>query len=137
MARKVIGAAELSKRFRAIPKAVKDAATKSAMTNGRKMAGDMRRLVPVDTGKLRDSIIVTGPGEQIPSYAGMGAGGRVPETAVAVTAGNSGARHGHLVEFGTSKMQPQPFFTPVVRMSKRKATRAIKSAISRAIKKAK
>jgi hypothetical protein len=52
---------------------------------------DMKRMVPVDTGELRDSLEKGGPG-------------RI----------NIGAKHGPLVEFGTENMAAQPFIRPAV-----------------------
>jgi HK97 gp10 family phage protein len=102
---------------------------------GNTIAGDMRRFVPVDTGALRDSIAVTPPDSTTPPYSTPGGRFVVPETSVAVTAGGTKARHAHLVEYGTVKMQPQPFFWPAVRLNRKRAQRNIKAAISRAVKK--
>lgn len=59
----------------------------------------------------------------------------VPENAVAVTVGDQDVRYPHLVEFGTTKAQAQPFFWPAVRLHRKKATNGIKNAVRRAVKK--
>jgi HK97 gp10 family phage protein len=59
----------------------------------------------------------------------------VPETSVAVTAGNTDVRYAHLVEHGTVKAHAQPFFWPAVRMHRKKAKAAIKRAVATAVKK--
>jgi HK97 gp10 family phage protein len=74
-------------------------------------------LVPVRTGHLRDSIVVTPPGETTPAYA-TGGSTTVPENKVAISAGNTAVRYAHLVEFGTEKAHAQPFFWPAYRLFK-------------------
>src|SRR5690554_3823796 len=122
--RKVIGVAELSRRLKAIPEEARKASYQAAERAADRIAQDMRAMVPVDTGNLKRSIVVTEGGQRPPSYAGFGTGSRIPENAVAVTAGNSGARHAHLVEFGTSKAKAQPFFLPAWRSNRNKARRS-------------
>jgi HK97 gp10 family phage protein len=56
----------------------------------RKVADEMRRNAPVDTGALRDSIRETGDGVEV------------------------GAPYGGFVEYGTSDTAPQPFVGPTV-----------------------
>lgn len=137
---KILGTAELSRRLKAIPKEVRKASMEAVRRAADRMADDMRAMVPVDQGDLRTSIVVTEPGERPPSYsqgAGQANSKPIPDNAVAVTAGNSGVRYAHMVEFGTRKTAAQPFFLPAVRSNRPKARRAINSAISRAIRKAK
>jgi len=66
----------------------------------------------------------------------------VPENATAITVGNVDVRYGHLVEYGHGASgfsgvpsPAKPFFWPAVRLHQTKATRAIKSAIGRAVRK--
>lgn len=58
------------------------------------------------TGKLRESIVATPPGQVPPSYSQGGGHAPVPEGAYAVSAGNTAVRYAHLVEWGT-KPHPQ------------------------------
>ena len=95
----------------------------------------MERLAPEDEGDLKASIAVTGPGRQTPAYSQPGGAMTVPENAVAVTVGDVDVRYPHLVEHGTKNAHAQPFFWPAVRLHQTKATRAIKSAIGRSVKK--
>lgn len=140
---KVMGAAELSKRLKAIPEEVRKASYDAALRAGERIAQDMRALAPVSKdgshgkppGTLRDSITVTEGGKKPPSYS-QGGAGAIPENAVAVTAGNSGARYAHLVEFGTSRAEAQPYFLPAWRSNRGRARRSINAAIGRAIRKA-
>lgn len=128
------GIGRLKKRLANIPKNVKEAVQPNLIKQGEMMADTMRRLVPVDTGELRDSIAVTPPDSSTPPFSTPGGSFVVPETSVAVTAGGKDARHAHLIEYGTVKMNAQPFFWPAVRLTRKKAQRNLKSAIGRAVK---
>lgn len=129
------GLARLNNRLRAIPGQVKEAAVKAVVSQAKIMAKEMKEKAPHVSGALRDSIVVTGPEESTPPYSQPGGEVVIPETTAAVTAGNKDVRYAHLVEFGTKKSKEQPFFWPVVRERNPKATKAIKTAISRAVKK--
>jgi HK97 gp10 family phage protein len=129
------GISRLERRLKAIPKAVKDAANLSVVKQAEAMAGTMRHLVPVDSGDLKDSIEVTPGGKVTPPYSQPGGMMTVPENAAAITVGNEDVRYGHLVEYGTTKAPAHPYFWPAVRLNNKKAKRAIKSAVGRAVKK--
>jgi HK97 gp10 family phage protein len=132
------GLSRLQHRLAAIPKAVKDAAQPALLKQANAMAATMRTLAPDDpaTGApdLRTSIAVTPGGQATPPYSQPGGSMVVPENAVAVTVGNTDVRYPHLVEFGTSKAAAQPFFWPAVRLHQRKAQRAIKTGIRKAVR---
>ncbi|WP_417724205.1 HK97-gp10 family putative phage morphogenesis protein [Salipiger sp.] len=126
----------LEARLTAIPAEVLEALRPALVRSAEEVAANMRTLVPVDQGDLRASIAVTGPGETTPAYA-EGGGKRTAEPNQAlVTVGNEDARHGHFQEFGTVKMEAQPFMRPAFRIAKPRIDRRIKRAISAAIKKA-
>ena len=129
------GISRLKRRLAAIPQEVKDAVQHSLNRQANQMAGTMRSFAPVDTGDLKDSIAVTPAGQQTPAYSQPGGSMTVPENAVAITVGNSDVRYGHLVEYGTAHAHAQPFFWPTVRLQKKRAQKAIKSAVSRAVRK--
>lgn len=126
------------KLTRTIPQKVREA-TRQAMEKGAdEVVATMKNYVPVDTGRLRDSIAWTwgdapsgavvvgqsssiGDGERITIYAGV--------------RGNNNYDQGfyvRFVEFGTRAMHAQPFFFPAWRLNKRR----VKSQITRAMKKA-
>jgi HK97 gp10 family phage protein len=75
---------------------------------GEEVADIARRLVPVQTGKLRDSIRVTrlrgDPKLNIRVYAGSREKG--------------GAFYAHMVEYGTVKMRAKPFLRPALNQLK-------------------
>ncbi|MFO1104597.1 MAG: HK97-gp10 family putative phage morphogenesis protein [Amaricoccus sp.] len=128
------GLARFQHRMAAIPKAAR-AAVKPALVKGAdEIAGAARRLAPVDSGDLRASIAVTGPGETTPPYSQPGGRRTLTELQAAVTAGDSKVRYAHLVEFGTEHTQPQPYFWPAFRSYRKRAANRIKRAISKAIK---
>ncbi|MEF2071903.1 HK97-gp10 family putative phage morphogenesis protein [Consotaella aegiceratis] len=129
------GLSKLQKRFAAIPEDVRAAAQKSALKQADTMAATMRRLAPVDSGDLKESITVTPAGQSTPPYSQPGGSSVVPENAAAVTVGDDDVRYPHLVEYGTKKAPAHPFFWPAVRLHNKKAKAAIKSAIRRAVKK--
>lgn len=126
------------KRMAAIPKAAREAVKPALMKSGAELQAAMRQLAETsrDSGDLIDSIAVTGPGETTPPYSQPGGSMTVPENSVAVTVGNSGVRYAHLVEYGTTKAEKQPFFWPAFRLHRAKITRRIKRTIGKAIKEA-
>lgn len=129
------GIGRLKQRLAAIPDEVKKAVQPSLQKQAGQMAASMRGFVPVDKGDLQGSIKVTPGGQQTPAYSQPGGSMVVPENAVAITVGNSDVRYGHLVEYGTAKASAKPFFWPAVRLHNKRAKKAIRSAIGRAVKK--
>lgn len=129
------GIGRLKKRLAAIPAEVKKAANATTVKQAEAMAQTMRQLAPEDEGDLKESITVTAGGEQTPAYSQPGGQMTVPENAVAVTVGNTDVRYPHLQEYGTTKMNAQPFFWPSVRLHQKKAQQAIKRGVARAVKK--
>lgn len=155
MKARVRGKAELAKAFAGLPKEVRQAATVSTVKSAEELAAAQRLLAPAVTGKLRDSITVTGPGGEIPKYAFTGkggrrrsGGGRVGEHAATVTAGNSEVRYAHLVEFGARPAiaggkfagaqiparAPRPFFWPAFRLLRTRLLGRMTRATGKAIR---
>lgn len=93
-----------------------------------------KSFAPVDSGDLRDSIAVTAPGQSTPPYSEPG-GSRVagPYEAI-VTAGNNEVRYPHLVEYGTSKTEAQPFFWPAYRVLKKRIVGRVNRAVKKAVR---
>lgn len=130
------GLSSFQRRMRAIPVAAREAIRPVLVKQADQMADAMQALAPVDSGDLRDSIAVTGPGQATPPYSQPGGALVVPENAVAITVGNSDVRYPHLVEYGTSHSPAQPFFWPAFRLHRAKAMQAIKRGIGKAIREA-
>lgn len=99
---------------------------------GRDVSVTMRVLAPRDTGALEDSIHVTYPGERTPPYSQPGGSRAARDTEVLITAGDTDVRYAHLVEYGTSEADAQPFFWPAWRLSRKK----IRARIARRFRKA-
>jgi HK97 gp10 family phage protein len=117
--------ARLQRRLEAIPKAVSE-----------ELAGTMRQLAEPsrDTGALIESITVTAPGQSTPAYSQPGGSRVAGELEVLVTAGDQDVRYAHLVEFGTSKSEAQPFFWPAFRLLQKRIKNRTRRAIGKAVR---
>lgn len=138
-------------KMAAMPPAVRSAIRQALAEGADMIADEARRLAPKDTGKLRDSIKQTWGGgkARYSSLAGGTDGGGDPDLTVIISAGNSGVRYAHLVEFGTAPhlngglfagsrhpgTAPQPFFYPAYRANRRRVKARISRATTRAVKK--
>jgi HK97 gp10 family phage protein len=128
-------------RMRRILKAAPDKQRKALRaelkSGAEQIAAGQRQLAPVMTGRLRDSIVVTPGDEDLPKYAafkGKSAAKGDPALTMIITAGNSGVRYAHLVEFGTEKAHAQPFFFTVFRALKKTVQSRVNKAAKQAIK---
>lgn len=113
-----------------IPEAIRQQIKPELLKGAEEIASLQRGFAAAsrDTGALIDSITVTAPGEQAPPYSQPGGSHTVPEGAVMITAGNSDVRYAHLVEFGTSKTDAQPFFWPGYMLGRQRAVNRINRA---------
>lgn len=144
------GLSKFQRRMQAIPKGVREAVRPALVKQAEEIARTMRTVVPVESGKLRDSIAVTKPGQTTPPYSQPGGSMTLPETISAVTVGNKDVRYAHLVEYGHGNgfvkgksqgtrgaaVPAKQFFWPSVRLHQKKAQAAIKRAISKAVREA-
>ena len=128
------GLSRFQRRMQAIPAEVRAAVRPALVAAAEDMAATMRVLAPVDTGALKRSIAVTGPGRATPAYSQPGGSSVVGELQAAVTVGNTDVRYAHLVEYGTARAAAQPFFWPAVRLHRKKATAKIRRAIGKAVR---
>ncbi|RWD80458.1 HK97-gp10 family putative phage morphogenesis protein [Mesorhizobium sp.] len=128
--------ARLQRRLEAIPKSVRLATVPALLKSGEELAGTMRQLAEPsrDTGALIDSVEVTPPGQSTPPYSQPGGTRVAGELEVIVTAGNEGVRYAHLVEFGTSKAEAQPFFWPAFRLLQKRIQNRTRRAVSKAVR---
>ncbi len=124
----------LERRLNAIPKAVRAAVAPALVKSGEELAGAMEHLAPKDTGALAASVAVTPPGATSPAYSQPGGSRTAGELEVLVTAGNEDVRYAHLVEYGTSAAEAQPFFWPSFRLLKKRITNRIKRSVRKAVK---
>lgn len=147
MATKIEGRERLLAKMKALPTEVRSA-IKQALAEGADEIQEMqKRLVPVSSGDLRDSIVQTWGGGKV-RYSSLSASSEVgdPDLSVRISAGNSKVRYAHLVEFGTAPhvnagkfagshnpgTTAQPFFFPAYRALRKR----VKSRITRATNKA-
>lgn len=128
------GLARFQQRMRAIPKEVRKAVEPALKKSADEIADLQRNLAPEDTGALKESIHVTAPGETTPAYSQPGGSRVAGELEAVITVGDSDVRYPHLVEYGTTESQAQPFFWPGFRLGKKRASNRIKRAIGKAIK---
>lgn len=117
---------------------VKDAPRKSInralLISANELADTQRHLAPEDTGALKDSITVTAPGAATPPYSQPGGERVAGEHEVIVTVGDHTVRYPHLVEYGTSKAEAQPFFWPALRLLRKGLQQRIDRAGRKAIR---
>ena len=139
--------ARLLAKMAALPAQVRSALKQSLAQNADELVAFQKRLAPVKSGKLRDSIVQTWGGAA-PAYASLKAGAAEgdPDLSVTISAGNSKVRYAHLVEFPTAPhinaglypgtqhpgTKGSPFFYPPYRAMKRK----MKNRLTRSAKKA-
>lgn len=130
----VVGLDRFTRRMtKTIPDSVRRATAEAMERQAERLVGEMRRLVPVDEGTLRDSIGWTWGQAPAGTIALGTVGGRSYSTMrITIFAGGGDAFHARFQEFGTIKMKPTPFFF----VSWRKLRRGIRSSITRAQKKA-
>lgn len=149
MASYLEGQAALERKLRAIRDELPEALRPVLVKAGNEIAADARTLAETSrqTGALIASIHVTGPGETTPPHSTGGGQRTAGEFEVLVTAGDTDARHAHLVEGGTQErthkdgtstgtMPAAPFFNPAFRINRARLQRRINTALRRAFRKA-
>lgn len=137
------GLASFQRRMRAIPDRVKAAARAEMARQADAMVALMRALVPVDEGKLRDSIGWTW-GNTAPAGAAVFASAGAGDMAITIYAGNESTmvtnargvqfQNALIQEFGAKGRPGRPYFRIVGRIQGRKFRAGLGRAISRAIR---
>ncbi len=89
------------------------------------LAAAQKAVAPKDTGALANSITVTPPGGTTPPYSQPGGSRTAGPTEAIVTAGNSEVRYPHILEFGSVKMAPEPYFFTTYRLLRDRLRRTI------------
>ncbi|SEO32536.1 phage protein, HK97 gp10 family [Gemmobacter aquatilis] len=149
MARYVQGTEALTRRLQAMPQAVLEALNPALARSAQEIAADASALAETSrsTGALIASIDATAPGETTPAYASDGGRRTAGDGEAFVTAGEPGARHGHLVEFGTDARQHQdgtstgtmaaePFLLPAWRLNMNRVKARLRRVIRAEVRKA-
>jgi HK97 gp10 family phage protein len=140
----VTGLDALHRRFDAIPQKIIAAVADQLEKEAVKVVADMKAIVPVRTGALRDSIGWTwGDAPKGSISIGKVQNREYEQIAITIYAGtrdkslgSADAFYAHFVEFGTSREKDgaRPFFFPAWRANKRRVRGNIKRAVSKAIK---
>lgn len=130
------GLAETMAAFDRIARAPREAVIPALLKSAHELAAAQKTLAETsrDTGALIDSIAVTAPGHSTPAYSQPGGSRVAGETEVIVTAGNSEVRYPHLVEYGTSDTEAQPFFWSALRLLRKRLQNRINRAAKKAVK---
>lgn len=148
---KIDGRGRMRQVLKSLPQSVRAQIRAEVLGGAESIAQVQRKLVPVKTGKLRDSIVVTPADQDPPAYAALKSKKNNfpdPELAAIVSAGNKDARHAGLVEHGTSPhvnagefpgtqnpgSPAQPFFFPGFRAMVKAVKRRINKAARKGIK---
>lgn len=138
----VKGREKLQRQLGRFGGAIHDELVKQIEKEAARLVREMKVLVPVDSGDLRDSIGWTWgdapPGAMVVMRYN---GGRSHDViAATIYAGSRGgdqdAFYAHFQEFGTVKTPASPFFFPVYRANRARIRRNLKNAVNRAVKKA-
>ncbi len=116
--------------------AAREAVLPALLKSAEELADGMRAMAPVDSGKLKESIAVTGPGQTTPPYSQPGGNRTMGETEVAVTAGNADVRYAHLVEAGAAHAEAQPYFWPVYWLLRKRIEARTNRTVKKAIREA-
>jgi HK97 gp10 family phage protein len=140
----VKGEAALKTAMMAIPQKIRDEVARELEVQAVKVVADMKRLVPVDSGALRDSIGWTwGDAPKGAISVGQVRGRQFARVAIMIYAGtrdkslgNADAFYARFQEFGTVKMPANPFFYPAWRANKTRVKAALTRAVKRAVRKA-
>lgn len=126
----------LQKRLESIPEVIREELKPSLMKSADELKGAMQHLAEPsrDTGALIESVAVTAPGETTPPYSQPGGSRVAGDLQAIVTVGNADVRYPHLVEYGTTQAEAQPFFWPAVRLLQQRIRNRTNRAIRKAVK---
>lgn len=106
------------------------------------IVAEMKRLAPVESGKLRDSINWTWGDVPAGSFtiadirSGNNAGEQYATLRIKIYAGSREAYYARWQEFGTKSQPAQPFFHVTWRKEKANFRKRIRTAVRKAIKEA-
>lgn len=149
---KIRGRDKLRFVLKKLPETTRAEIKKVIVSGAELIKESQQRLVPWRTGALHDSIIVTPGNQDPPRYATLRSRKTQfpdPELSAIITAGNSGVRYAHLVEFGSSAhtnegrfpgtqnpgAPPRPYFYPGFRARRKEVQNKINKAARAGIKK--
>ena len=129
----VKGLKSLNQKLKKLPKAAEDAARAAIAKSADEIVAMMKRLVPVDQGRLRDSIGWAW-GDAPKGRKAFGRTDGPANLRATIYAGDNKAFYATMVEFGTMKMRAHPYFFPAYRANAKRAKSRIKRAITKSAK---
>lgn len=121
---KVKGLDQFKRRCRSLSRQAASAVAWGVVDAAEAVAAEARLRAPVDTGELRDAIVV----EVRPSI-----GDRAEAAVVVDETRVEGDYHPLFVEVGTSKMAPRPFLTPAAESKKVEVVRRVARPVARVL----
>ena len=138
--------AQLSPRLQArlakVPDIARAAAAKAMEEGAAEIVAEMKRLAPVESGKLRDSINWTWGDVPAGSFtiadirSGKNSGEQYATLRIKIYAGSREAYYARWQEFGTKNHPAQPFFFVAWKAQRAKFRKRIRDAVKTAIKEA-
>lgn len=140
---KVQGLKELGQQMDKLDKKVRNRIARAATAAGARHIRDTAKaMVPVDTGQLKQNIVVKKFRDRQPDKTLYGIGLISKESTYGDTKtnrrkGRAGksywtdkAYYGHMVEFGTRKMPAQPFLRPALETQKEQTVAVVKKRLT-------
>ena len=104
------GAAEMERLLKELgPRAAVNAGRPALVAGARPIVEEAKRLVPVDTGDLRDAIAVDASSRRQGLAAAVGG-----EIGISIGFTKPTSRRAHLTEFGTAHSAAHPFMRPAM-----------------------
>ena len=118
----IVGLRELEDKLSRLDEKLKQALEEALEEIAEKIRDDAKDLAPVDTGSLRESIRVEKEGDLQVSVIAGGGGVINPRTGREVD-------YAGYVEFGTSRMSPQPYMQPALEKNRDEILRIIERKV--------
>jgi len=118
----ILGLTELEEKLSNLEEKLSNALDEALNEIAEKISSDARNFAPVDTGALRKSIRIEKKGKLRVSVVAGGGGVINPKTGREVD-------YAGYVEFGTSRMSPQPYMQPALEKNKDEILRIVKEKV--------
>jgi HK97 gp10 family phage protein len=135
---RILGREKLLRQMHRMPNEVRSAIKQSLAQVADEITDYQRRLVPVASGKLKESIVsIFGDKPAAPNSGVIGGGGTIlgdPDLTLWILAGSEEAYYARWVEFGTVAQRGQPFFFPPYRAFRRRGRRMVGNAMRKAMR---
>lgn len=130
----------LQARLARVPDIAREAAAAEMEAAAADIVAEMKRVVRVDSGDLRDSIGWTWGDVPAGSFviadirSGKNKGEQYATLRIRIYAGNREAFHGRFVEHGTRRMPAHPFFYPTWKERRTEFKARVRAAVQRRLR---